>query len=162
MKNLILVSILLAVITASGWSVALANDKASQIVTFCVQAVNEIAVAGDWKITDIRTAMVGSQSVKVINATSTYLVTTNEEQKKITGFLNTSLPKDSNLSISLEAPAGAISAGGVDLKNTPVDLVTAVSKVADAHRVITYTFTSPVVARLTKPLSQVVTLTITN
>jgi hypothetical protein len=162
MKNSIVVALVFIILTANTWSVAQAIDSTSQNVAFSVQAVNEIAVAGDFNITNVKTAMVNFQSIKVINAVSTYLITTNEENKKITGVLNTILPKDSSLSISLEAPTGAISVGSVDLKNVPADLVTRVSKVAEADKVITYTFSAPVSTQLTTPFSQIVTLTITN
>ncbi len=147
---------------ASTWSLATANGNTSQTVTFSIQAVNEIALAGDLNITHEKTVTVHSQTVKIIDATSTYRITTNEEHKKITGVLNTVLPKDSDLLISLEAPSGALSAGGVFLKSTPVDLVTGVSKVAESQKTIRYTYTTPVNVRMTAPLSQMITLTITN
>jgi hypothetical protein len=152
----------LLLVAVSTWSVALASDNTSQIVTFGVQAVNEIALAGDLNITNENTVTINSQSVKVIHATSTYLITTNEEHKKITGVLNTVLPKDANLFIALEAPTGAVSVGGVSLKSTPIDLVTGVSRVAESQKVIHYTFTTPVTTQSTTPLSQMITLTITN
>ncbi len=147
---------------ASIWSLAVANGNTSQNVTFSVQAVNEIALAGDLNITNEKTVTVHSQTVKIIDATSTYRITTNEEHKKITGVLNTVLPKDSDLLISLEAPSGALSAGGVSLKSTPVDLVTGVSKVAESQKIIRYTYTTPADVQITAPLSQMITLTITN
>lgn len=147
---------------ASTWSLAAANGNASQTVTFSVQAVNEIALAGDWNITREKTVTVHSQTVKIIEATSTYRITTNEEHKKITGVLNTALPKDSGLLISLEAPSGASSAGGVFLKSTPADLVTGVSKVAESQKMIRYTYTTPANVQITAPLWQMITLTITN
>jgi hypothetical protein len=162
MKKSIMATLLFISVTVSTWNVAQAFGSTSQAVTFSVQAVNEIAIARDLSITGIKTVTVNSQSIKVINAISTYLITTNEENKKITGVLNTILPKDSRLNISVEAPTGAISVGGVDLKNVPTDLVVGVSKVAEAEKVITYTFSAPVSTRLDTSLSQMVTLTITN
>ncbi|MCL6590894.1 MAG: hypothetical protein K6U80_13200 [Firmicutes bacterium] len=141
--------------------VSQAGTSIFQDVTFSVQAINEIAVNGPPRIKEIVTVIEGSRPVKMICAVSSYSISTNETNKKITGFLKRDLPADTNLVICLEAPANATSVGNVALTTMPSDLVIGVGKVAEKGKLITFKFKAPVSGQ-NLMFSEIVVLTITD
>ena len=162
MRKIKVVLLLFLAVAAYSWNVAWASNSLPQKVTLTVQAINEIAIGNHITILDIKTMKINSQGVKVINAVSTYSVTTNEINKKITGVLNAALPKDTHLKISLEAPNGAKRYHRVLLTDIPTDLVTGVTRTAESEKTIFYQFSAPESFQWVTPLTQVITLTITD
>jgi hypothetical protein len=71
-----------------------------------------------------------------------YSITTNEDNKKIIGSLSTPLPPDTTLTVQLEAPSGASSAGAVSLSHQNTLLVSHISRVAEKDLSITYTISA--------------------
>ena len=143
-------------------NVALAASTSTQTVTFQVTAINEIAASGNPAPLIVNTATAGAQPIAAINSATTYAITTNETNKKITGVLDSAMPAGTTLKINLAAPTGASSAGDVSLTNVASDLVTAITKVAESGKTITYTFSASIGAGVVASSTRTVTLTITN
>lgn len=71
-----------------------------------------------------------------------YALTTNQEQKKIIGFLENPLPEGMTMTVCVQAPRGAKSVGPVILSLQPQILVQNISKVAQENLTISYTISS--------------------
>ena len=95
------------------WSLASAANWAQQTVTFEVQAIDEMSVSGNPAALIVSTATAGSEPDAVTNNSTTYALTTNGTNKKITGALNSDMPANTILAVSLTAPSGGASAGSV-------------------------------------------------
>lgn len=152
--------VLILVLGVSG--PAMGSNTATQTVTYEVQAINEISVSGNPAALVINTATAGSQPNEVTDATTTYAITTNETNKKITGAIDTAMPTDVTLKINLAAPAGATSAGDVTLSNIAANLVTGITEVAESGKTITYKLSALVTAGVVLSATKTVTLTITD
>jgi opacity protein-like surface antigen len=156
MKTKILSLFLVITIIMSLSSLALAADSTTQIVTFEVQAVNDISVSGD---PGPLVTIAGSSAT---DNSTTYSITTNEANKKITGELDADMPPNTTLEINLAAPTGASSLGDVALSSAPADLVTGIGILSESGLAITYTFTADVGAGVIASDTRTVTLTITD
>jgi hypothetical protein len=128
-------------------------------VTFQVNAINQISVAGSPSLT-ISTATAGSAPVAT-SAAATWAVTTNQTGAKITASLGAAMPAGLTLSANLAAPAGATSLGLVALGTTAVDVVTTITKVAQGALALTYQLDATPAAGVVASSSRVVTYTIT-
>jgi len=141
---------------------AYAANNDTQTVTFEVQAINEITVSGDPAALIINAATAGAEPDAVTDATTTYAITNNVLNKKITGDLDSAMPANVTLTIALVACDTAVSAGTVDLTDGNAhDLVTSIDLVADAAgNTITYTLDATVAAGVLASDTRTVTLTI--
>jgi hypothetical protein len=135
-------------------------QTATQVVTFQVVAINQIAVAGLPSLT-INTAVAGSNPTSASSAVATWAVTTNQSSAKITASLDANMPVGLTLSAALAAPAGATSAGAISLSTTAADVVTGITKLAAGLLAITYTLDATPVAGVVASQSRTVTYTIT-
>ena len=133
---------------------------ASQAITFSISAINQIAFVGSPTLT-VTTAAAGAAPSSISNATATWAVTTNQSGAKITASIPTIMPAGVTLSSSLAAPTGATSAGFKALTNVATDLVTGITKVAQAAMVVTYRLDATPAAGVVTAQSRVVTYTIT-
>jgi hypothetical protein len=113
-------------------------QTATQVVRFQVNAVNQIAVAGAPAAMVINTAVAGSAPTSVAAAGSTYAITTNEANQKITASLDQALPSGVTLEVSLAAPSGASSNGHVPLSTAGSDVVTGISSTTASALPINY------------------------
>ncbi|MBM3475549.1 MAG: hypothetical protein FJX75_19970 [Armatimonadetes bacterium] len=141
---------------------AMAANTANQTVTFQVSAINEISVSGNPGALTVSTATAGAEPDQVTDATTTYNLTTNGNNKKITGALDTAMPSDVTLKVNLAAPTGGTSAGDVTLSATAQNLVTGVSKKAEGTKGITYKLSATVAAGVVSQATRTVTLTVTD
>jgi hypothetical protein len=163
MKRLWIMLFILGLFTAIGLeNKTLAASSAIQIINIPVATITALTISGNPAPLIINSATAGFQPADVVNYTTTYNISTNETNKKITGMLNYSMPANTFLKIRLAAPAGATSAGDIALTTTATDLVTGISKVAESGKTITYTFSSTVAAGIIKSGLRTVILTITN
>lgn len=147
-------------IAALTGSAAWAADSDTQTVNFEVQEINEIDIAGGAVTLTVSTATAGSQPTAA-NAASSYAITTNAgtDGKKITAALNTAMPANVTLQVSVAAPSGgSTSAGAVALTNSAVDVVTGIEAVAASAVAIDYTLSATVAAA---PVSGTKTVTYT-
>jgi len=139
---------------------AYSADNVTQTVTYEVQAINEITVSGNPGALVISTATAGSQPTTATDATTSYSVTTNGTNKKITGSIDTAMPANTSLLVTLTAPTGGSSAGQVALSTTAQDLVTGISTLAESGLTISYEFTADAAAGVVASSTKTVTLTV--
>jgi hypothetical protein len=145
-------------LTLSAASAASAQT-ANQVVTFQVDAINQIAFSGSPSLV-INTATAGSNPTDA-TAAATWAVTTNQTGSKITASIGSNMAAGLTLSSNLSAPAGATSAGSQSLSTTAVDLVTGITKLAQGSLGVTYTLTATAAAGVVSSATRTVTYTIT-
>lgn len=138
---------------------AIQAQTATQTVQFQVNAVNQIAVSGNPTPLAIATATAGSALTSATSTGTTYAITTNESNQKITASLDQGLPAGVTLEILLGAPAGAVSAGSVPLGTAGADLVTGISATASSALPITYRLNATTQVQM-GPAARTVTFTI--
>jgi hypothetical protein len=140
---------------------AFAGSSANQTVTFSVSAINEIAVSGNPGALAVNAATAGAAPDTVQDASTTYDLTTNESNRKITAAIDTSMPSGVTLKVQLAAPAGATSAGAVTLSTSAADVVTGISTLNVTGKSITYSLSATSAAGTVGSDTRTVTLTIT-
>ena len=158
-KNARRTAVALALVAVS--AVAAQAQTATQTVNFAVNAINQVSVSAASTTLTITTAVAGSAPTSVNSAGLTWAVTTNQSTAKITGSIGTPMPAGLTLSATLGAPAGATSAGYKVLSAVAVDLVTVVTKVAQAGMALTYQLDATPAAGVVGASSTLVTYTIT-
>ena len=162
MKKLAATLCVLALVVSWG-GIALAADNASQTVTYSVSAINEISVSGDPASLDITTATAGSDPNQVTDSSTTYSISTNGTDKKITAELDTDVAAGLTLEINLADPDGggsATSAGDVTLTSSAADCVTSITGLAASAKTITYKFSATMAAGVVGSTGKTVTLTV--
>jgi hypothetical protein len=125
----------MAVLVPSGSARA---QNATQVIRFEVNAVNQIGVSGSPAPLVINSATPGSAPASITAGGTSYAITTNESNKKITASVDQSLPAGVTLEVLLAAPSGASSANYVALGTSSADLVTGISSISAASLPITY------------------------
>ena len=133
-------------------------QTATQVVHFQVNAVNQIAVSGSPSLA-ITTATAGSGLTSATATGSSYAITTNESNQKITASINQAMPDGVSLEVALDPPAGATSAGSVSLGTAGTDVVTGISASASSALPITYRLHATAQVQLA-PTARTVTFTI--
>ena len=136
------------------------GQNATQVVTFQVTAINEVAVSGNPAPMVISTATAGSAPAAVSGTGTSYAITTNEPNKKITASIDQPLPAGVTLEVSLAAPDGAASLGHVALGTGGTDVVTGISAANASALPITYRLSATTTAATMAPQARVVTFTI--
>lgn len=135
-------------------------QTASQIVRFQVNAVNQLAVTGNPSPLVVNAAAAGSAPAAATSAGTSYAITTNQANQKITASIDQAMPAGVSLEINLGAPAGASSAGDVSLNMADADVVTGISNTAATSLPITYRLVAAPSAQVAGPASRTVTFTI--
>ena len=138
-----------------GWS----GNTATQTVSLEVLAINELAVSGSPSLMSIGTATAGSQPTPATNSATSYLITTNSPNRKIQAKVDSTLPANTSLVVSLAAPTGATPVSNVALSTTDQDVVTGINTLIDAGKAISYQFNATVAAGLIST-SRTVTFTL--
>lgn len=160
MKRFSGLTALTLLVLAGTCGLASAATTATQTVTYEVTAIDEVSVSGNPSALVVNSATAGSQPDAQTDATTTYAVSTNGSAKKITGKINTAMPANTLLKVTLAAPTGATSAGQVTLTATDQDLVTGISTLAESGLTVTYEFSATLSAGVVASASKTVTLTI--
>jgi hypothetical protein len=150
--------ILATIALLAGASTASAQT-ATQVVTFQVDAINQIAFSGSPSLV-ISTATAGSNPTDA-TANATWAVTTNQSNAKITASIGSNMPAGLTLSVNLSAPAGGTSAGSQSLSTTAVDVVTGITQLAQSAISLTYSLSATPVAGVVASSTRTVTYTIT-
>jgi len=151
----------LAAIAAVALVAGSANAQtATQTVTFQVDAINQISVAGTPALS-ITTAVAGSAPTSVTSTGHTWNVTTNQTGAKITASIPTAMPSGLTLSAQMGAPSGATSAGLKALGTTAVDMVTGITKLNAGSLSLSYQLDATAAAGVVSSSTRVVTYTIT-
>lgn len=161
MKNSIKATITTLIVSGLAASAVLAGPTAQQTVTYEVSAINELSVSSPTVSLTVNAATAGSAPTAASDSSTSYAITTNESNRKITGILNTAMPSGVSLSASLAAPTGATSVGPVALTGTAQDLVTGISTLNESGKVITYNLSATSAAGVVPSASKTVTLTVT-
>jgi hypothetical protein len=120
--------------------------------------VNQIAVSGAPTLA-INTAVAGSGLTSATSTGSSYAITTNETNQKITASINQTMPAGVTLEVQMGAPSGAVSAGTVQLGTASADVVTGISASASSALPITYRLNAATQVQM-GPTARTVTFTI--
>ncbi|MBK1701750.1 hypothetical protein [Thiococcus pfennigii] len=159
-QNILKISVLAAAMgmVSSG---AFAADNDDQTITYEVTAINEIAVSGNPGNLTVSTATAGSQPDAVTDDSTTYAITTNGTNKRITAALDEAMPANVTLSLTATAPAGgASSSGKVALTASAQSVVTGITQVAESEIGLEYELSATVAAGIVASDTVDVTLTI--
>jgi hypothetical protein len=135
-------------------------QTATQLVRFQVNAINQVAVSGNPAPLVITSATAGGAPVSVTESGTSYAVTTNQSNQKITASIDQPMPSGVSLEVTLAAPAGAASAGAVPLGTSEADVVTGISSASASSLPITYRLSATPAVQLTAPAARTVTFTI--
>jgi hypothetical protein len=137
-----------------------AATSATQQVTYQVSSINAISVSGNPGALIISTAVAGYQPAAVVDASTTYAITTNGSDKRITGVLNSAMPSNTALKATVTAPASGTSDGQVTLTASALNLVTGIGAVAQSGMTISYEFSATVASGIISSAQRTVTLTL--
>lgn len=135
-------------------------QTATQVVRFQVNPINQIAVSGSPPQMTISTATAGSAPTSVTANGTSYAITTNEVNQKITASLDQTMPNGVTLEIDLAPPTGAAAVGATPLGTAGVDLVTGITSVSASALPITYRLSATPAVQMASPASRTVTFTI--
>lgn len=136
-----------------------ASAQATQTVTFQVDAINQISVSGNPGALAITTATAGSAPTASTNATTTWAVTTNQTNSKVTAAIDLAMPTGVTLALDMQNPTGATSAT-VTLGTVAADAVTGITMLNEAGKTVTYTLNATSAAGVVASTSRTVSLTI--
>ena len=135
------------------------SQTATQTVFFRVIPISRIAVSGTAGPLVVGVAAPGSQPTTASMGGTSYGITTNETNQKITAAIDAPMPVGMTLAVALCAPAGASSAGSTTLGTASTDLVTGISTVSANALPIVYTLSATATAPVAAA-SRTVTFTI--
>jgi hypothetical protein len=134
-------------------------QTATQTVTFRVVPISRIAISAPVGPIVVSTASAGSAPTSASMGGTTYAISTNEVNQKISAALDAPMPNGVSLAVSLAAPAGAASIGATTLSTASADVVTGISTVSAASLPIVYTLSASASAPVA-PGTRTVTFTI--
>ena len=132
---------------------------ATQTVTFSVVSSSRAAIASVAAPMTVRMASASRPLSSASVAGSSYAITTNESNQKISASLNEALPSGLSLAVSLSPPAGASSRGATKLGATAADVVTGISAASFSSLPLVYTLTASSVPERSN--HRIVTYTVT-
>ena len=154
-RNIMMCALLMVAAGASAQA-----QTATQTVTFQVDAINQVAVAGTPTLT-ISAAVAGGAPTSATSTGNTWAVTTNQTGAKITASIGSAMPTGITLSANMAAPSGGTSAGYQGLSTTAVDLVTGITKLNASALSLSYQLDATTAAGTLSSTTRVVTYTIT-
>lgn len=134
-KSKVMISVFFGLIFGL-WGEGMAGNTATQTVRFQIQALSEIAVSGNPNILVVEKDRLLKK--EVVDRSTTYAITTNSVNQKITGKIDVPMPNGVTLTINLSPPNGTAGTGEVVLSDTATDLVTGIYRKAAANLPITY------------------------
>jgi hypothetical protein len=134
-------------------------QTATQAVGFRVVPISRAIVSGPAGPLVVSTAIAGSAPTSASMGGTSYAITTNESNQKISAALDAPMPSGVSLAVALAPPAGAASIGSIPLGTTSSDLVTGISAVNAVALPIVYTLSATATAPIA-PGTRTVTFTI--
>lgn len=151
-------------LSASGAALGLAApDAAAQTatatVTFEVREINELSLSGDPEPL-VLTRTGDDSTLEIVDVRTTWDVTTNQPDRKVTALLDADLPAGLTLTVALDPPAGAVGQGPVALATTARDLVVDFGSLQASRLGVTYTLAATPEAGVVSRTSRTVTYTI--
>ncbi len=136
-------------------------QTATHAVTYSVVPMSRMGLSGPAATLVVKAAVAGRAPTSASVGGSTYAITTNETNQKITAALDLPMPKGLSLSVALAAPAGAATLGARTLGSAATDVVTGISAVSASALPITYAMSATAVASAAAG-TRIVTYTITS
>ncbi len=141
---------------------ALGGNVSSHAMTFDFQSINEIAITGSPELT-IASAVAGEQPQEATDSSSTYAISTNGTNKRITASIDTAMPAYVTLEVNVAVPSGSgTSRGYVTLTTLAENVVTGISLVADSSSTIAYKLSATIQAGVLSPNTRTVTFTLSD
>jgi len=130
-------------------------------VSFTIDPINEINIAGTSLTLRVNAAVAGSQPTQVSQST-TYSISTNcvANTKKLTAAINSAMPAGLTLSINVTAPTGAVSSGTTVITNVAANVVTGIDAVAQSDLAVTFYLNATAAAGVVSAASKTLTLTL--
>lgn len=129
--------------------------------TLSLYGVNSITISGSPALMSITTATAGSAPTFVQDTSTTYGITTDVANAKITGKINSNAPTGVTISVRLATPTGATTAGLVSMNTTNKNLITAIPiNTSTSGLQITYRLSATSKAVPASNVSRTLTLTI--
>lgn len=145
MKNIFKLALSLSLLTSS----------------YCLALGESITVSGSPAAMTINSAVAGQQPAAVTNTSTTYSVFTLLSITRVTARINSNMPANVTLQISLAAPPGATSLGLVTMNTTAKNMVTNIgTNILSGSYTITYRLSATVTAAKTTNATRTVTYTI--
>jgi hypothetical protein len=139
---------------------AYGGQTGTAVAAFYFQEINEIAISGSPTLT-INSAVPGHEPQPVLDTSSSYAITTNGTNKKLTASIDRQMPANTTLEIQCATPGVGASKGFVALSTVSADVVNGISHIAATNKVITYRFSATTAAGIITS-SCTVTLTLTD
>ena len=139
-----------------------ASNSATQTATYEVSAINEITVTGSPSLNIVDAETLGSGLTAVSDTSTSWAITNNagDDAKKLTVALDSDMPTDTTLSITMVGPSGSTAATSQLLSTIAVDAVTAIDSVSETGLAITYDMTALVTADVVASATKTVTFTL--
>jgi len=130
-------------------------------VSFTIDPINEINIAGTSVTLTVNAAVAGSQPTQVSQST-TYSISTNctANSKKLTAVINSAMPSGITLSLNVTAPTGASSTGTTTITNVAADVVTGIDAVAQSDIAMTFYLNATAAAGVVSAASKTLTFTL--
>ena len=133
---------------------------ATQTVHFSVVPASRASFTAAGGSIAVKTAKPGTAPTSASMSGTSYAITTNERNQKITASIDAPMPAGVSLAVALAAPAGAASAGSMKLGTAATDVVTGISAQSTTALPITYILRTASTSAAASG-SRVVTYTIT-
>lgn len=109
-----------------GASNVFAQNIATQGIDINISEMSVISTGGILSFNF--TSIVAGDDPEPLSATTTYSISTNGNNKKITAEIDYPLPQGINMLVEMIAPNGATSTGQKTLSTLPTDMITGVSR----------------------------------
>ena len=152
-----LITVLAVAIVAAALGTANAQlDNHS--VTVEVLAINEVAITGNATLT-ISTATAGSDPDDATDNSTSYAITTNQPNRKLTAAIDVNMPTGMTLALLAVAPAGGTPASK-NLSTVAKDIVTGVSTLSESGLQLGYTLSATAAAGTLSSVVKTVTITV--
>ena len=139
------------------------GSTATQSLTLEVKPVTKLSVSGNPGSLIISDALAGDTEMSVQDHSTSYNLTTNLDNMKISASIDNPMPFGTKLMLSLGSASGS-SAGLVDISiaTLPVNVVTGISRGTESGQSIAYVFTADAQVGEVPSQSRTITLTLTN
>ncbi|HEV7991519.1 MAG TPA: hypothetical protein VGP25_06810 [Gemmatimonadaceae bacterium] len=162
MRALRSISAAATVMLLSSVGSAAAQQMATQTVTFRVNPISELAISGSPAPIVVDAPRTSERRSYASVGGTSYAITTNEENQKISAALDHPMPNGVELVVALGAPSGATSKGVVTLSTHAADVVTSIPPGAARALPITYTLSASDLARRGASGTRIITYTVTS
>ncbi len=140
---------------------ALAGSSATLTIHYEATPISEIALGDDYINLQVGSSVSGDEPT-TYTASTTYDLTTNGFDGKLSGSIGDDVAGGLSLSAELTPPEGAVGCGEVVLGRSPVDLITGIAPTAAGGLGLTSRLTAGVEAGLVEPSHTLFTLTVTD